>query len=138
MAFNGYLMKAVKTNAIFPHKYIAIESYRTKPNIREEIDSYRDDNTRNLTRITAEGEKTTITFAVMDNLHLADMSAILKWFTDAEVDHKERKIQIEYWNDEDLTYKTGYFYRTDIDFIKKTITPTDIIYKSFEIKLVEY
>ena len=138
MTFNGYLMKAVKTNAIFPHKYMAIESYRTKPNSREEIEAYRDDNTRNLTRITAVGKKSSITFATMDGLHLADKTAILKWFTDAEDSSLERKIQIQYWNDEEAAYKTGYFYRSDIDFTIKTITGNDIIYKSFEVKLVEY
>ena len=61
----GYLLKAVKTNAIFPHKYIAYESYNTTPNQREEIKAYRDDNTRDLTRITAEGTKSVFGFAAM-------------------------------------------------------------------------
>jgi hypothetical protein len=138
MSWRGYFIRATKTNTIFPNEYIAWESYDSEPNHREEIKAYRDDNTRNLTRVTAEGTKSSLAFTVRSNLHLSDKIAIQNFFTDAEDDALERKINLEYWNDEDNTYKTADFYRPDIKFTIKKITEDDIIYKEFTIDLVEY
>jgi len=138
MSFNGYLIKATKTNKEFPNKYIAWESYDSTPNQREEIKAYRDENTRNLTRVTATGHKTKIVFKTLDNLHLVEKQEIQNWFTSAESDSNQRKINLEYWNDEDNTYKTADFYRPDIKFTMKKVTSTDITYKQLEISLVEY
>ena len=138
MSWKGYFIRATKTNTIFPNEYIAWESYDSEPNHREEIKAYRDDNTRDLTRITAEGTKSSLAFTVRSNLHLSDKIAIQNFFTDAEDDALERKINLEYWNDEDNTYKTADFYRPDIKFTIKKITEDDIIYKEFTIDLIEY
>ena len=137
-AFKGYLLRAVATNTIFPNSYIVYEGWDSTPNQREEIKAWRDDNTRDLYRITAQGTKNSLTFKVKENLHLADKIAIQKFFTDAEINHLERKVELEYWNDEDNEYKTAYFYRPDIKFTMKKITDDDIIYKEFTIDLVEY
>lgn len=137
-AFEGYLMKATDTGIIFPNKYIIYESWESTPNHREEIKAWRDDNTRDLFRITAEGTKTDFSFDIKAGLHLADKIAIQEFFTNAEVNHLERKIQLTYWNDEDNEYKTAYFYRPDIQFTIRKITDDDIVYKGFTIELVEY
>lgn len=134
--FQGYLFKS--GDAIFPHEYIQYESYSTLPNSREEIKAYRDDNTRNLTRITASGTKSSFSFKTRPNLHLADIKAILEFFTTHETSALERKINLTYWNNEDLEYKTSDFYRADITFEIKQITDNDIIYNEAEISLVEY
>lgn len=143
--WQGYLFKAVKTNEEFPDKYINAESWESLPNSREEIKAYRDDNSRNLHRITATGHKTSITFKTRPNLTLEDKIAIQKFFTDAEAEetdsttaHRERKVQLRYWNDEENVYKTSYFYRPDIKFTIRKITNDTIIYKEIEIGLVEY
>lgn len=137
-AFKGYLLKATATDTIFPNSYIVYEGWDSTPNQREEIKAWRDDNTRDLYRITAQGTKNSLTFKIKENLHLADKIAIQKFFTDAEINHLERKVELEYWNDEDNEYKTAYFYRPDIKFTMKKITDDDIIYKEFTIDLVEY
>ena len=134
--FEGYLFKS--GNDIFPHEYIAYESYSTLPNSREEIKAYRDDNTRNLTRVTAQGTKSSMSFKTRGNLHLEDCQAILKWFTDHESNAQERKLTLTYWNNESLEYKTSEFYRADIKFEIKQISGNDIWYKEFEVSLVEY
>ncbi len=136
--FRGYLLKATATGQIFPHKYIALESYMSEPNHREEIKAYRDDNTRNLTRVTAEGTKTSLSFTTRPNLHLSEVEEIQAFFTNAESIALERKINIEYWNDESHTYETGDFYRPDIKFQIKQISNDDIIYKDLTISLIEY
>ena len=74
--WRGYFIKATETGQIFPNEYIAWESYESEPNHREEIKAYRDDNTRDLTRVTAEGTKTSLTFTTRENLHLEDKMAI--------------------------------------------------------------
>ena len=134
--FEGYLFKS--GNDIFPHQYINYESYSTLPNSREEIKAYRDDNTRDLTRVTASGTKSSFSFKTRPNLHLDDIRAILEFFTRNESSALERKIELTYWNNESLEYKTSNFYRADITFEIKQITDNDIIYNEAEISLVEY
>ena len=144
-SWRGYFLKAVKTNQYFPNEYIAYDSWEALPDAREEIKAYRSDNSRNLHRITAVGHKSSFTFKTRANLHLEDKIAIQKFFTDAEAEetdsttaHRERKVQLQYWNDEENVYKTAYFYRPDVKFPIKKITEDDIIYNAFEIGLVEY
>lgn len=61
--FEGYLFKS--GSDIFPHQYINYESYSTLPNSREEIKAYRDDNTRDLTRVTASGTKSSFSLRLV-------------------------------------------------------------------------
>jgi len=148
--FEGYLLKAYDENnnlVAFPNKYINESSYRTTPNQREEIKAYRNENTRNLTRVTASGKKTSIEFETRPNLHLSDKKKIQKFFTDniypntqqsASESASQRRIKLKYWNDESNSYKDGVFYRTDIQFTIKKITDDDIIYEAVKIELVEY
>lgn len=136
--FEGYLLKATSTNEVFPLEYIQWESYDSTPNQREEIKAYRDENTRNLHRVTASGKKSKIVFTIKPGLHLSDKKRIQKWFTDAESNASQRKINIKYWNDEDNKYEIGDFYRTDIDFKIRKVLPDDLIYKELQITLVEY
>lgn len=136
MAFEGYLLKS--GNDIFPHKYIDFASWDSTPNQREEIKAYRDDNTRNLTRVTAAGRKTAITFKTRDNLTLNEKMEIQNFFTSHETNAAERKIPLTFWNDESNSYMTGNFYRPNIKFTIQSISGDNIIYKSIQIDLVEY
>ena len=96
MAFEGYLFASCNANftikQVFPNKYIQFNSWTSTPNQREEIKAYRDDNTRNLTRVTAAGKKSVFSFKVRSPLHLEDKILIQKFFTDAEIDHEQRKV----------------------------------------------
>ena len=154
--FLGYFFKATKTNVNFPNQYVKYDSYATTPNHREEIRAYRDENTRELYRITADGMKTKITFSTRENLHKADKEAIQSFFTNAEAQEsdsytawKQRKVQLTYWNEEDGAYETSYFYRPNLQFKINHIEPTnqvdssdnviyDIIYDSLDMELIEY
>lgn len=126
----------------FPHQYIVLGSWKSTPNQREEIRAYRDDNTRNLTRVTAAGKKSKFSFKTRPNLHLDEVRIIIDYFklgeqlTGGSAD--ERKIQLYYWNDEDGEYKVGWFYRPNMDFPIKKISGNDIIYDSLELTFVEY
>lgn len=142
--WQGYLFKKteqVGTTVVdvkFPDKYIALESWDSTPNQREEIKAYRDDNTRNLTRITAQGKKSTFSFKTRKYLHLAEKMEIQNFFTSSETDPNQRKIQLTYWNEEDNKYKTGDFYRPNMKFKIYKISNDDIIYDEMSFELIEY
>ena len=103
--FKGYLLKNPQNNKIFPNQYIKYESWQSNPNQREEIKAYRDENTRDLTRVTASGRKTALSFEIRDNLHLADINEIRKWFNNAYSNADERKMTVEFWDDDKLEYR---------------------------------
>lgn len=138
--FRGYMYKALKNNVIFPNQYIQFKTWKSTPNQREEIKAYRDDNTRQLYRFTASGKKTVFSHTIRGPIHLADKIAIQNWFTSNEeaADHEQRKIHLEYWNDEDNMYKTGWFYRPNLTFPIIRIDDDDIIYDEIQLDLIEY
>lgn len=154
--FYGYFIKATKTNKKFPMSYIAFNTYTCTPNQREEIKAYRDENSRELYRITATGMKTKITFSTRGSLNKADKEAILKFFTDAEMQEpdpalasKQRKVQLTYWNEESSSYRTSYFYIPNMTFKINSVRRTgrydndhnaiyDIIYNALDFELIEY
>lgn len=138
MAFQGYLFKATANNQIFPMKYIAFDKWSSTPKQREEVKAWRDDNTRELFRITASGKKSVFQFTTRDNLTDKDVEAILNFFTSAETNHEQRKIQLTYWDEESRSYDTGYFYRPNMPFKIKTIRGNTIIYEALTIDCIEY
>lgn len=133
--WQGYLLKS--GGEVFPHQYIIAESWESTPNQREEIKAYRDDNTRNLTRITAQGTKSKIKFSTR-RLTLDEKEDLLAWFTRHESNHLERKINITFWNDDTNSYSSGDFYRTDTKFKIREISQETIKYDTTDITLIEY
>lgn len=131
-------MKATKTGQIFPHKYIEMGSYASSPNQREEVKAYRDDDSRNLTRVTASGMKSKIEFSTIQGMSLTQKVELMNFFANGESDHKQQKIELEYWNDDTNSYKTGTFYRSNTDYKIIEIEQDNIYYDAIEIKLVEY
>lgn len=142
MKFEGYLFASCDANfkvtRIFPNKYIQFNSWSSTPNQREEIKAYRDDNTRNLTRITAEGKKSVFSFKLRGNLHLDEKMEIQDFFTSVETDPAQRKVNLKFWDDENNEYKTGTFYRPNMKFPIVKITDDDIIYGELTIECIEY
>jgi hypothetical protein len=136
--FKGYLIKSVASGKIFPNEYINYESWESNPNQREEIKAYREENSRDLHRITASGRKTALKFDTRPNLHLADIRVIKKWFSDAESNADERKMDIEFWDDDKSLYREITVYRANPKFKIKKITDDDIIYLSQTVDLIEY
>lgn len=136
--FKGYLLKNPSNNKIFPNQYIKYESWQSNPNQREEIKAYRDENTRDLHRVTASGRKTALSFEIRDNLHLKDINEIRKWFNTAYSNADERKMTIEFWDDDNLEYRQITVYQANPKFKIKKITDDDIIYLGRTVDLVEY
>ncbi len=140
MSWQGYLIKKTVNgqDVIFPHQYIALDSWDSTPNQREEIKAYRDDNTRDLTRITAQGKKSVFKFKTRNYLHLAEKQEIQNFFTSSESDPNQRRITLTIWNEEDNDYMTADFYRPNMKFEIYKISQTDIIYKEFQFELIQY
>lgn len=139
--FKGYLIKSAEIdNLIFPEKYINLESYESTPDQREDADSYRDDYTRDLTRVVVDGMKSKIEFSLLDGLTLEQKMEIQDFFEQSMVDEKERKVHITYWDDEKNVYKTSYFYVPNMPYPISRIDKENntLIYKSLKYTLVEY
>lgn len=140
MAWEGYLFKALKTNQIFPHEYISFDSWSSTPNQREELKAWREDNTRTLHRVTAQGKKSIFSFKTRKYLHLVDKIAIINFFNTNEEpgDKDERKIHLRFWNDELNDYAEGWFYRPNMPFKIIQVSDTDIQYNELELEFIEY
>lgn len=138
--WQGYFIRYISgtTDVVFPMNYINEQSWKSNPNFREEIKAYRDENTRNLHRVTASGKKSSFSFDTRSGLHLADKKIIQTFFTSHESNQDQRKIHLWYWNDEDNKYEEGDFYRPNMEFKIKYVTANDIIYDSMTIELIEY
>lgn len=135
--WRGYLLKNAVTDSIIISKYIMAESWGSTPNQREELEAYRDDNSRTLHRVTADGHKTPITFEIIP-CTLEDKIIVQNFFKTATVNEKERKVELTYWNDEDNDYKTSYFYIPNITWKIDDYDDNTINYDSTTIELVEY
>ena len=136
--FRGYLLKATGAASAFPDRFIEEGSWDSTPDQREELKAYRDDNTRDLTRVTAAGKKSVFSFSTREGLHLDEKIAIQNYFYNNESDHTQRKINLTFWNDETNSYDTGDFYRPNMPFKIKRYTSNDIIYDSLKLEFVEY
>lgn len=139
MAWSGYFLRNVETGTVFDNHFIQWDSYSSTPNQREEIKAYRDENTRDLYRITATGHKTKIEFSTIPYLNLFQKGLVQVFFATGTPDWNQRKVHLEYWNDEDNTYYTSYFYIPDIQFkVHHLDNWNNPVYESIEIHLIEY
>lgn len=134
----GYLLKATKTNTIFPLEYITFNTWKSTPKQREELKAYRDDNTRSLTRVTAQGKKSIFSFTVRPGLNLDQKIELLNFFYNNESNQVERKINLQYWNDDASDYDTGDFYRPNLEFPIIRVDANTIIYGELKLEFIEY
>lgn len=135
--FKGYLLRFPKNGLQFPHKLIAKETYQATPLQRTEIKAYRDSNNL-LRRVTSPNNKTKITFSTKDGLTLSEMQTIRNVLNGAMTNSQQRKLDVEYWDDELLAYRTMTAYMPDITYIPKKITADNIIYTAVNFTFIEY
>lgn len=135
--FKGYLIRFPKNNLKFPHNLIAKESYQATPLQRTEIKAYRDSNNL-LRRVTSPNNKTKITFNTIDGLTLTQMQSIRNILNGAMSNSQQRKLNVEYWDDELLAYRTMTAYMPDITYTPKIITADNIKYSAVTFTFIEY
>lgn len=106
MAFQGYYIKV--GNYTIPLTFMKLESYKSAPNQRQDLDSYRDANGylhRNVLSHTAtklEFETPYLTFK--------DMRSLIQNIRANYTDDLARTVELTYYDEETDSYKTGTFY----------------------------
>lgn len=132
MAFNGlYYLKV--GNYEIPLKYMALDSYTTSPNQRQDLDSGRDADGymhRNVLPHTA----TKVEFETPPLL-VADFRALINGIYSNFTNSLEKKCTVRYYDDETDTYKQGTFYMPGTVSFK--VYNRDL-YNSFRLAFIEY
>ena len=139
MAFSGYLIRVGGSSGTnLPMKYIKVEGYNITPNQRMETEAKRD-VTGVLHRTTVAHTSSKIEFEtpVMTN---ADVDAMMTLFRNAWTSTAERKLDLQYYDMETNSYKTGTFYMPDIKFQIQRIDPVMnlVYYRETRIAFIEY
>lgn len=132
--FEGWLIKCGGTE--FPLSLIKADTYKSTDNQRTEIKAYRDANNL-LHRQTSRNFKTKIEFETCP-LSLEQLRTIQSLLNQAFVDSTQRKMVVDYWNNENLCYKKATVYVPDIDYTIKSIKGNDITYNGIRIAFIQY
>lgn len=139
MAFSGWLIKF--GGVVLPNSFILADGWESTPNQRLEIDAYRDANAL-LHRETSGNFKTSLKLNIR-RLNLKEMTAlknVIGLATLSANNKKQRKLAVNYWNDETLKYEYAEMYMPDVTYTIHTVDEekNDIEYNSFSIELIEY
>lgn len=137
--FEGWLIKF--GNVILPNKFLLADGWNSTPNQRIDIEAYRDANVL-LHRETSKNYKTSLKLNI-GGMNLKEREAFNRVIGLATLginDKNQRKLAVEYWNDEELAYKSAQMYMTDTEYSIHTVDEEnrDIEYNSFTIELIEY
>lgn len=137
--FQGWLIKFGGVQ--LPNSFLLADGWESTPNQRIELDAYRDARVY-LHRETAADFKTKL------KLNLREMTLVEREAFDNVIglatlsisDKRERKVAVQYWNDEDLDYAYGEFYITDTTYVAHKVDEEkcDIKYNPFSMTLIEY
>ena len=106
MAFQGYLIKV--GNYTIPLTYMKLESYKSAPDQRQDLDSYRDADGvlhRNVLPHTA----TKIEFET-PYLFMSQLQELIQNIRSNFLTSIARDCTLTYYDEETNSYKTGHFY----------------------------
>lgn len=139
MAYAGYLIKlGGSSGTALPVKYIAINSYKSTPNQRMEAKASRSvDGYLHRTTVSHVATKIEFTTPVITNKDLAALNTLL---SNNFSNTLERKITINYYDQETDTYRNADCYMPDISYEidhidKKTNT---VYYNGIRYAFIEY
>ena len=136
MSFQGYLIKFVKTNSLFPHSLILKDTYKSTPLERIKLKEFRDNNSEKHV-VVSPNYKTKIEFSTYD-LTLSQWQELRTAINAAMENDQIKKIQLEYWDSSLLDYRTAWFEMSDLTFPIKTIKTDDIKYGSISFYFEEF
>ena len=142
MAYAGYLIKLGGSNGTsLPFKYFRAESYSCTPNQRMEVSANRA-VTGLLVRSTVSHTATKIEFETpfLTNTERKALNDLLWAAMGSAANRLERKLDLEYYDDEMDTYKTGTFYVPDVQYsiYKVDNTRNIITYSPVRYAFIEY
>lgn len=115
MSFNGYLIKlGGSAGTPLPITYMRYDTYKVTPNQRMDLDPTRD-TTGLLHRNTLAHTATKIEFNTprFTNSVIGTLNTLIQ---SAMSDRQARKIDLEYYDPETDSYKTGTFYMPDVAY----------------------
>ena len=137
MAFSGYLIKLKGGTAQeLPMKYMAAESYSCTPDQRMEVSANRA-TTGLLHRNTVSHTAVKIEFETppMTNKDIAALNALIQsHYTDA----LQRKLTIEFYNNETDSYRDAVVYMPDVQYNITRIDGNTIHYNKVRYAFIEY
>ena len=139
MAYKGYLIKLGGSGGtVLPMKYMKLDGYNITPNQRMEAEAARS-ITGVLHRTTVEHTATKIEFNT-PNLTNTDINEMMSMFRSVWSSAAERKLNLQYYDMETDSYKTGTFYMPDIKFqiYQADNVRNKLIYKETRIAFIEY
>lgn len=139
MSYNGYLIKVGGSSGTpLPMKYIKLDGYNISPNQRMEAEAGRSvTGLLHRTTVAHTASKIEINTPYITNKDVGDMMTL---FRNAWTSVAERKLNLEYYDMETDTYKTGTFYMPDIKFEIDHIEAAlnMIVYKEIRLAFIEY
>lgn len=141
MAYNSsygvvQVQKAGTTTYVtLPLKYIAYETYKVTRNMLD-LDSYRTE-TGELWRNALSHRASKIEFET-PYISSAEWNTIRQIITDGYTDSTARELYLRYYSPETDDYKTGRFYRPDIEFNVRNIDGSAVNYNHIRVAFVEY
>ena len=106
MAFQGYFLKV--GNYTIPLQFIKLESYKSAPDQRQDLDSYRDADGY-LHRTVLPHTATKIEFET-PYMYMKDFQALLQGIRSNFLGDLARDCNLTYYDEETDSYKTGHFY----------------------------
>lgn len=129
-SYRGYLLK-VNGNEI-PRTYYT--DYSTVPYQRQEADAQVDQD-GHLHRSTMPHARTTIKFTthILTLDEKIRLQNLMGYSSSAQ-----RRVDVNYWNDETNSYKSGSFYLPDIEFSVMDFNDDTIYYNPISFELIEY
>ena len=150
MAFSNYLIKIIDTTNdpnvgdwAIPMEYIALESYKVTPNIRMDLDPFRDANGvlyRNV--VPNMSSKIEINTPYLYGRQMQDLIANIR---SRYVSASEKKVRVSFYCPDTDSYKTEYMYCPDfafeiykIDKTNATKFSQNTIYKPFRLAFIGY
>lgn len=122
-----------------PPKYMAYESYTIWADQALDLDSYRTE-TGKLWRQVLDHTATKVEYKT-SYINSTDLQAMLKIIKDGYISKaQERKVKVKYYDPETDGYKTGEFYRVDIEYPIRNVDQANnmINYDGVRVAFVEY
>lgn len=139
MAFSGYLIKIGGSGGTeLPMTYMKAESYKATPSQRMEVKAARD-ATGVLHRNTVEHTATKIEFETPPMTN-RDVATLMGLFRSNWSNENERRLDIEYYNEEEDDYITADVYIPDIQYpiYRIDLATNTVYYNPIRIAFIEY
>lgn len=119
-----------------PMNRIRFETYQVTPDQMLDLDSYRAE-TGVLIRNVLSHTATKIEFNTT-LINSTQWNAFLKIIKDGYTDSSERKLKLRYYDPETDGYKTGTFYRPDIQYTIRNVDGSIVNYNEIRVAFIEY